>query len=339
MRKRFFQFAGAACCLALGLGGCARPPATVDADNSVPMAEAATPASGELQITRAAGNVEVVSQPYDIDRPYLPMLGPHSSSEFRLLEDGPAELVWITGAHVRMVDGDAREPMSDDYLCRAELSLDSQRHDAIFGIEGQRPDRVLALGVGQLNLEFPAGFGIPIWSDETLTLTTQAQNLDFSPERKPVRVRHRVTLDVVRQRDLPQPLGPLYLYAVSGLKSLDARAVVYDDSDEFPDAALKPMACSPGVAFVDSQWGDRFARRFTDHWVLEPGREENHTRVTTLLDLPSDTTIHYIGVHVHPYAESIELGDLSDGTTIFRGTGRPGRAPRACHSFPATSTC
>jgi hypothetical protein len=321
MRRLSIRFASAVCCLCLGLVGCARPQRIVEEDSFAPTAAAEASAPPDLQITRAAGKVEIVSQPYDIDRPYLPMLGPKSSSEFRLQEESPAELVWITGAHVRMVDSDAKETLSDHYLCRAELSLDSQRHSAIFGIEEQRPDCVLALGRGQLDLEFPSGHGIPIRSDEMLTLTTQAQNLDFAPERKPVQVRQRVTFDVARQRDLPQPLAPLYFYAISGFKSLESRPVVYDDSDQFPDATLQPAAGSPGVAFVDSQWGDRFAHQFTDHWVLEPGREENHTRVTTLLDLIADKTIHYIGAHLHPYAESIELVDLSTGETVYKGLG------------------
>jgi hypothetical protein len=221
---------------------------------------------------------------------------------------------------VRVIDGNAREPLSDEYLCRAELALDPERHRTIFGYEGDRSDVVLALGAGQLDLEFPAGFGIPIWSDESLMLTTQAQNLDFSPGQKPVQIRERVTLDLVRQRDLPQPLKPLYLCVVPGLKSLESRAIVYDDSDEFPDEALKSSASSPGAAFVNTAVrGDRFVRRFTDHWQLDPGRDENRTRVTTLLDLPADRAIYFAAAHLHPYAESIELKDLSTGEVIFQG--------------------
>ena len=91
---------------------------------------------------------------------------------------------------------------------------------------------------------------------------------------------------------------------VPGLKSLESRPIVYDDSDEFPDEALKGLASSPGVAFVNAaERSDRFARRYTEHWLLEPGRDENHTRVTTLLDLPSDTMIHAIGVRMFPFCQ------------------------------------
>jgi hypothetical protein len=321
MRKFSLLPVGAACCLAIGLGGCAERPPAVERLDAAPAAEVSNPATLEPQVTRTNGKVEVISQSYDIDRPYLPMLGPKSSTEFRLLDGGPPERVWITGAHLRMVEGDARQPAPDDYMCRAELSLDSERRRAIPGSEDERSVRILALTAGQLNLVFPTGFGIPIWSDDVLTLNTQAQNLDFTPEPKSMHVRHRVTLDLVRQSDLPQPPRRLYLCVVSGLKSLDSQAVVFDEPDQFPDEALKRSACSPGVAFLNTERSDRFARRYTDHWVLEPGREANHTRVTTLLNLSADTTIHAIGVQVNPLAESVELVDLTTGESVFKGLG------------------
>ncbi len=96
-RNRSWLFAGIACLLAIGAGGCAKPPATVGRQDSAPLAEAPDSAALEARITRTPGNVELISKPYDIDRPYLPLLGPKSSTEFRLLDDDPPELVWITG--------------------------------------------------------------------------------------------------------------------------------------------------------------------------------------------------------------------------------------------------
>ena len=52
------------------------------------------------------------------------------------------------------------------------------------------------------------------------------------------------------------------------------------------------------------------------------GREVSHTRVTPKLDLPYDTTVHAIAVHLHPFAESLELRDLTADTTVFRSRAR-----------------
>jgi hypothetical protein len=49
----------------------------------------------------------------------------------------------------------------------------------------------------------------------------------------------------------------------------------------------------------------------------------NHTLVTEILALPFDTTIHTIAVHLHPFAESLTLHDLTTGKTVFRSETRP----------------
>ncbi len=44
----------------------------------------------------------------------------------------------------------------------------------------------------------------------------------------------------------------------------------------------------------------------------------NRTLATTWMQLPFDTSVHYIGVHLHPFAESLELRDLTTGKTVFK---------------------
>ena len=63
---------------------------------------------------------------------------------------------------------------------------------------------------------------------------------------------------------------------------------------------------------------DQHGQRFTGHWVVKPGKEENRTLVTHFLNLQFDTTIHYIASHLHPFAESLTLIDRTTGETVFR---------------------
>ena len=63
-------------------------------------------------------------------------------------------------------------------------------------------------------------------------------------------------------------------------------------------------------------------RKFSGHWVVPPGREVNRTLVTHLMRVPYDTTVHYIAIHLHPFAESLELRDLSTGKTLFKSAAR-----------------
>ena len=56
--------------------------------------------------------------------------------------------------------------------------------------------------------------------------------------------------------------------------------------------------------------------------MVKPGREVNHTRVTNIMDLPFDTTLHYVAVHLHPFAETLELKDLTTGKTVYKARAR-----------------
>ena len=44
--------------------------------------------------------------------------------------------------------------------------------------------------------------------------------------------------------------------------------------------------------------------------------DHDRTLVTELMSLPYDTTVHYIAVHLHPFAESLELIDLTTGKNV-----------------------
>jgi hypothetical protein len=80
--------------------------------------------------------------------------------------------------------------------------------------------------------------------------------------------------------------------------------------------------CLPGRDSSGNFYSDRFGRRFTGHWVVEPGRHEYRTLVTDLINLPFDTTIHFIAVHLHPFSESVELRDVTKDQSVFKSNTR-----------------
>ena len=51
--------------------------------------------------------------------------------------------------------------------------------------------------------------------------------------------------------------------------------------------------------------------------MVPPGRQVNHTRVTEYLKMPFHTTVHYIAVHLHPFAESLTLKNLTTGEVVY----------------------
>jgi hypothetical protein len=85
------------------------------------------------------------------------------------------------------------------------------------------------------------------------------------------------------------------------------------------DEAVHGPGCGVGMAAVeDAEAVDFLGQRYTSHWVVELGFEENRSLVTRFLHLPWDTTAHYVAVHLHPFAKSLELIDRTAGETVFR---------------------
>ena len=82
-----------------------------------------------------------------------------------------------------------------------------------------------------------------------------------------------------------------------------------------PSELQQGAMCSPGETATSNirvLRRDRLGQNFTYHWILKPGRETRHTLITNQINLRFDTTIHYIAVHMNPYAESLVLKDLTE---------------------------
>ncbi|MCH9650106.1 MAG: hypothetical protein K0U98_17855 [Deltaproteobacteria bacterium] len=269
---------------------------------------------------------QILSEVYSVDRPYRSMMGPQGFQTLALGEEGveelePGELLWITGYRATMVGADGSTAMSQEFMCHSNLDLDPLEHNELFGFEKAISGRLFTLSQGQFSIELPEGFGIPVLSQEALNLTTQVLNLNRSEEV--FQVRHKVDIDFVAARDLAKPLKPLFSLAAYGLASQEENSVVFGrvpaDGEEHGPGCLVRNSAS------DTDYQDSLGQRFSGHWVVKPGREENHTLVTEILNLPFDTTVHYIAVHLHPFAESLELRDLTSGESVFRSQVRPAK--------------
>jgi hypothetical protein len=325
-------------CLLPSLASCSHAPATAERAKAVEAtaiteagasdAEACASVGPDGQVTVTDGRVEVVSPIYEVDRIYKSMTGPWSNREIRLLDSDTPELVWITGCHVEMVGPDGVTHMPEQFMCHTNLDFDGDWHNDLFRSTKPLDGRLFTLSQGQLHIEFPHGFGMPVMSSEVLDVSTQALNLNVRD--RTVQVRHKVHVDVVRDRDSAQPMKPLYERAVMGMVSLEGRELVFDQRDEPIEHASHgghghgahppcKSCCVPGTmaaeGFVSS---DSLGHQFTTHWIVKPGREINRTRATTMMALPFDTTLHYIAVHMHPFAESLELRDATADRSLFK---------------------
>ncbi|HZO14162.1 MAG TPA: hypothetical protein VFB62_12910 [Polyangiaceae bacterium] len=261
----------------------------------------------------------ILSPVYQVDRIYKSMVGPQSTEQLKLSEK--PELLWIVGFEAVMVEPEGGKTMSQEFMCHTNLDMNVDSHDELFGGEKRLTGRLFTLSQGQYRIDLPKGFGIPISSSEVLNLNTQVLNLNRREGR--VDVRHRVVMRYVRDADLTTPYKPLYPAGAYGLKLLDGKDGHFGlDATPKNSGAEDHTACLPGQNASTHSFGDGKGRSFTGHWVVKPGREVNHTRVTDIMDLPFDTTLHYVAVHLHPFAETLELKDLTTGKTVYKARTR-----------------
>lgn len=282
-----------------------------DGWSAAPSAKATGAATG-----RARPHVQektVLSPVYHVDQKYRSMMGPSSTRTVHVGDPDHDALMWVTGYSARMVGQDGRSTMPQEFMCHSNLDLDPKAHRKLLRAESSISGRLFTLSQGQFEIDFPEGFGIPVRSKEALSLTTQVLNLNH--EDPDIEVRHKVTIRYAED-DEKRPLRPLFQKSVYGLALLEGKDGHYGvrsaESEDHGPGCLERINASTHT-YEDGQ-----GRTFTGHWVVPPGREVNTTRVTKLLSLPYDTTIHYIAVHLHPFAESLELKDLSSNKTVFR---------------------
>jgi hypothetical protein len=270
---------------------------------------------------------QILSPVYTIDRIYTSMMGPKSAHAFHLsgkaLTPEP-ELLWVTGFEAAMAAPDGVNPMSQEFMCHSNLNVDAVAYHALLPtrlvVTG---GRLFTLAQGQISATLPEGFGIPIPSQQPLQLF--AQVLNHNIEGQTLQVRHRVRVDFVRDRDLQQPLVPLVHHGVFGMKLVEGPDGHFRVPHDRVGAAEFGEGCGigePAEAGEAHLIGDGYDRVFTAFWLVQPGREVNHTRVTDFLALPYDTTAHYITAHLHPFAESLELRDLTSGETVYKSSTR-----------------
>jgi hypothetical protein len=258
------------------------------------------------------------SKAYTIDRIYRSMKGPGANRNLVLGEAGQPELLWVVGYRTEIVDAQGN-PASPGFMCHANLRIsDAKRHREIFGLKKAPFRRLFTLSQGQMETRFPSGFGIPVLSDEPLEVTTMVLNLN--PLEQPIEVRHETTVEYVRDRDLAVPMKPLFTRAAQSLVLVKGDEPYFGVAE--PDPALHGPGCAVGTPAGKRTQSDSLGREFAAHWVVEPGHETNRTLVTEGLNLPYDTTAHHIAVHLHPFAESLELRDLTTDQTVYESRAR-----------------
>jgi hypothetical protein len=279
---------------------------------------------------------QFISPVYTIDKIYHSMEGPSSVERIYLGDpNGTAELLWVTGIRTEMVGADGSTPQLPELMCHVNIDLDPGKHQALFGFRRATAARLMTLSQGMLAAKLPDGFGFPLASNEPLMLFTQVLNLNIQHPQD-LKVRHRVTIDYVRNRDLTSPIKPLFNVGASGMVQLDdnplalahSMASMPSTSSVTTEAGHDSMTMNPTMSCIvgarapqatsgSADYVDPQGRKMTGHWIVPPGKQVNHSDISWFMNLQFDTRLHYAAVHLHPFARSLEMRDMTTGLTVF----------------------
>ncbi len=270
-----------------------------------------------------AAEKQVLSKVYTIDRKYRSMEGPSSVEKVYLGSTTRPELLWITAVRTEMVAEDGTTPQLPELMCHVNVDLDANRHQALFNLSRPTATRLMTLSQGMLAAKVPPGFGFPIASNEPLMLFTQVLNHNIEHPNN-LKVRHRVTFEYLRDADLERPMKALFNLGASGMVQLKDNALALgtmmpsaSDAEHHGASCLIGMR-APQAAASSADYVDPSGRHMTGHWIVPPGRQVNASDITWFLRLPFDTRLHYAAVHLHPFAESLSVRDVTTGSVVVR---------------------
>jgi len=272
---------------------------------------------------------QVLSNVYPIVKKYKSMEGPAGAQTVYLGDRNKPELLWLTAIKTEVVAADGKTLMSPELMCHMNVDIDPERHKALFNLQRYPAARLMTISQGMrvagggFAARLPEGFAFPIASNEPLYVMTQVLNHNIEhPEN--LNVRHRVTFEYLRDRDLKKRPIPVFNLPVSGMVQMGdnplalASMTASTDPAEHHGASCLVGMRAPNAAGMAGDYVDPHGRHMTGHWVVPPGKQVNASDATWFMNLPYDSKLHYAAVHLHPYAQSLTLRDVTTGTDVFK---------------------
>ncbi len=302
-----------------------------------------------------SGSIEVASQPYRLNKVYRSMTGPRGNqAHIRLVEDDAGdEVLWLTGLETAVVAADTLGPVANEYFCHSNLTLNPEatkpeQHNASFSPPTHADWRLFTLVPGRMNVRLPEGFGVPVRAATDLDYFTMA--LNQNPGHPDQQVRMKTTIRF-RRGDSGAGLKPLFrrgLYVYQrhrespppGSTGAVAAKLGHQGADCAEACARPQFGATPSQFFtlkgdgldrhpgatccVSNASSEGFVPQFgpdnTVHWMTPPGKHTYRSEVSAQMDLPFDTTVHYVTGHLHPFGKAMKLIDLETGKLVFQIT-------------------
>jgi hypothetical protein len=227
------------------------------------------------------------------------MTGPRKTHRLAL---GSAEdkQVWVTRFRAEVLDRD-NKVASPQFMCHSALDVVGRSGSAMAPYRGQ----AFTVSQGQTEIAFPPGFAMTVPNEPDMQQDVLVQVLNNNDPKLRRELNFRTTLQYFGEKDARErKLIPLKLTGGSVTPIIDP-------------AVAKPQEAVARPAFKEEIFTGSDGRRRSGHWLVPPGRQVLTTEVP--LNLAENTTVHYMWMHVHPYAKSMELRDVTANRSVWKG--------------------
>ena len=262
---------------------------------------------------------QVLSKPFVIDTIYRSMKGPIDQQLFYLADSG--DIVWLTGYKVEIINAQG-VVLENAFMCHNNLNLDSIR---VFPWQPKNFDyqnRVFTLTQGVTELSLPDGYAIPIPGEQGLKAMYQALNHNY-PDIDTT-VLHKVTIEYFLDSEIDFKLKPLFMQTLWTVKQYEGPVGNMGEKPEENSKYLESMdnanyhqAQQPscGVDMLANNlalngldmYYDSYARKYTGHWKIPPGKEDIEMNVDKMLNISKKRKVIMAVAHVHPFCTEIAL--------------------------------
>ena len=261
------------------------------------------------------------SRELDVDGYTASMKGDMSIEYFKV-DPMFEKLIWVTGYSVDLIENEETSFVSDEFMCHNNLNLFEGNNQPWKVYTSGGNIRLFTFSQGQTTINFPNKFAIPMKVPVTVSAISQVLNQNL-PDKK-TKISQKMTLRYAKDSRSANWFTPLYPQTIYVTKQIDGPVGRYGDpiisggsiAHTLNDTDIK--LCAVDYSSTYNPLLDDYGRKYTSHWTIEKDSlEVLETDVTPLMDLKFDTYVHFIAIHVHPFAQSLELKDLTTNESLF----------------------
>lgn len=252
-------------------------------------------------------SIRIVTPTLVIDNIYKSMEGPKVMRSIQL-DKTKNDLVWLSSFETRALSTNEVDQLSNDYICHTNIDLYEGEHYGKWQLNdriGKQYPRLTSMSNGIESYSLPDGFGIPLFTNESLFLATQSLNHNIVGD--PFTIKHEVNLGFKPHSSNMRPLMSKTVFVM----------LPYDSDNPFQGPTEdNPNLCLPIETKNHSYTNDQ-GEALSGHWVIFPGKDKYKYDITHQLQLRDSTTMHHVATHLHPFAETLSLRDKTMDSTLF----------------------